>query len=78
MPNLERNPQSPDSVNANQKTFSIRTVLNIYGVFASLGLILSIITVSISLDGNLKLYFSEEHNRVEKNKEFLVFIFVQL
>jgi hypothetical protein len=65
-----------DSYKVNQKTVGMRTVLNLYGIFFSLSLLLSIITIPISLDENLHFYYNEELKMKPKEvKEFLLFIF---
>ncbi|WP_078544646.1 hypothetical protein [Litchfieldia alkalitelluris] len=70
------NPQTSQNVEiVTKKEITIRTVLNIYGVFAVIGLILSIFTAPITLSENMNLYFNEEIMMGEKTiKDFLVFI----
>lgn len=59
------------------KIISIRIVLNIYGVFAMFGLILSIFTQPITSDNNMKLFFDRELMMdSDEIKDFLLFIFV--
>jgi hypothetical protein len=75
---LETNPQTSQNVEiVSKKEVTIRTVLNIYGVFAVLGLILSIVTSPICIDENIQFYFNKELMMGEKKiKEFLLFIFI--
>lgn len=71
---LMENPQLP-SLNSNPKIISMRSVLKIYGVFASHGLILSLFTVPVSLDENLKLYYNRELlMEPKKVMELLIFV----
>ncbi|KQU15287.1 hypothetical protein ASG65_27375 [Bacillus sp. Leaf13] len=59
-----------------QKEITIRTVLNIYGVFAVLVLILSIFTTPISINENMQFFYNEDlMMEAKKIKEFLFFIF---
>jgi hypothetical protein len=73
---LETNPQTSGNVEiVSKKEVTIRIVLNFYGVFAILGLILSIVTIPVSLDENYQFYFNKELMMGEKKiKEFLLFI----
>jgi hypothetical protein len=73
---LETNPQTSGNVEiVSKKEVTIRTVLNFYGVFAVLGLILSIVTTPVSLDENYQFYFNKELMMGKKKiKEFLLFI----
>ncbi|KOR80588.1 hypothetical protein AM232_20605 [Bacillus sp. FJAT-21352] len=65
---METNPQT--------KEITIRTVLNIYGVFTVLALILSIFTTPISINENMQLFYDEDLIMAAKKiKEFLLFIF---
>ena len=58
------------------REITIRTVLNQYGGFAVLGLILSIFTTPISLNENMRLFYNEDlMMEAKKIKEFLFFIF---
>lgn len=55
----------------------MRMFLNIYGVFAALGLILSIITHPITSDNNMQLFFDRElMMESDEIKDFLLFIVV--
>lgn len=59
------------------KIINTRIVLNIYGVFAIFGLILSIFTHPITSDNNMKLFFDRELMMdSDEIKDFLLFIFV--
>jgi hypothetical protein len=59
-----------------KKEITSRTVLNIYGVFAVLALILSIFTTPISINENMQLFYNEDLKvEAKKVKEFLFFIF---
>ena len=59
-----------------KKNITIRTVLNIYGVFAVVGLILSIYTIPVSINNNMQFFYNEELLMDQKKiKEFLIFIF---
>lgn len=74
-------------INSNVKTggfmkkykpiINTRIVLNIYGVFATLGLILSIFTHPITSDNNMKLFFDRELMMdSDEIKDFLLFVVV--
>ncbi|ECO1677991.1 hypothetical protein [Peribacillus frigoritolerans] len=55
---------------------TIRTVLNIYGIFTVLALILSIFTTPISINDNMQLFYDEDlMMEAKKIKEFLFFVF---
>jgi hypothetical protein len=73
---LETNPQtSPNVKIVSNQAVTIRTTLNLYGVFAVIGLLLSIVTIPISIDENIRFYFNKELMMGEKKvKEFLLFI----
>lgn len=72
---LEINQQTSENA-VTKKEITIRTVLNIYGGFAVLGLILSIFTTPISLNENMRLFYNEDLMMESKKiKEFLFFIF---
>ncbi|UGB28734.1 hypothetical protein [Metabacillus sp. B2-18] len=59
-----------------KKKFSTRRVLNIYGLFTVIALILSIFTIPISINEKLQLYYNKELIlETYKVKEFLQFIF---
>ena len=59
-----------------KKNITIRTVLNIYGIFAVAGLILSIYTIPVSINNNMQFFYNEELLMDQKKiKEFLIFIF---
>ncbi|MCM3034277.1 hypothetical protein [Niallia sp. MER 6] len=59
-----------------KKNITIRTVLNIYGIFAVVGLILSIYTIPVSINNNMQFFYNEELLMDQKKiKEFLIFIF---
>jgi hypothetical protein len=75
---LETNPQTSQNVEiVSYQAVTIRTVLNIYGVFAVIGLILSIVTTPIYIDENFQFYFNKELMMGDKKiKEFLLFIFI--
>ncbi|KSU86666.1 hypothetical protein A2U94_14830 [Bacillus sp. VT 712] len=59
-----------------KKKLTIRSVLNLYGIFAIAGMLLSIFTTLVSLNENMELYLkTEEMLKGKKLKEFLAFIF---
>ncbi|MFJ7932582.1 hypothetical protein [Peribacillus sp. NPDC096448] len=59
-----------------KKEITLRTVLNIYGVFTVLALILSIFKPPISINENMQLFYNEDLKmEAKKVKEFLFFIF---
>ncbi|MFL0366232.1 hypothetical protein ACH0BF_24960 [Pseudobacillus sp. 179-B 2D1 NHS] len=59
-----------------KKEITTRRVLNIYGVFSVIALIISIFTVPISINENMQLFYNEDLMMKEnKVKEFLFFIF---
>ncbi|MGM0878211.1 MAG: hypothetical protein ACQEWV_26750 [Bacillota bacterium] len=71
---MEVNPQTSHNIEiVTKKEFSIRKVLNIYGAFTFLGLILSIFTVPISINGDMEFFRNEMEPK--KIKEFLLFTF---
>jgi hypothetical protein len=74
---LEINPQTSRSTEiVTNKEISIRKVLNIYGVFTVLALILSIFTTSISINENMQFLYNEDLIMgAKKIKEFLLSIF---
>jgi hypothetical protein len=74
---LEIDQQTSENVEiVTKKEITIRTVLNIYGVFAVLALILSIFTTPISINENMQLFYNEDlMMEAKKIKEFLFFIF---
>ena len=70
--NLDVNPQSSHNIEiVTKKKISIRTVLNIYGAFTFIGLILSIFTVPITINGDMEFFRNEMEPK--KIKEFLFF-----
>jgi hypothetical protein len=75
---LETNPQtSPNVKIVSNQAVTIRTMLNLYGVFAVIGLLLSIVTTPLSIDESFQLYFNKELMMGDKKiKEFLLFIFI--
>ena len=75
---METNVQTSQNIEiVTKKEITIRKVLNIYGVFAVIGLLLSIFTNPISLNENMQVYFNEEiMMEPKKVKEFLLFIFL--
>jgi hypothetical protein len=65
--------QTIEVVTTNKMT--VRTVLNVYGVFTVLGLIVTIFTTPISISESMVFYFNEELLlEGKKLKEFLFFI----
>jgi len=74
---LEINEQTSGNVEiVTKKEITIRTVLNIYGFFAVLALILSIFTSPISINENMQLFYNKDlMMEAKKIKEFLFFIF---
>ena len=74
---LDINPQTPRNVEiVTKKAVTIRSVLNIYGVFAVLALISSIFTTPISINENMQLFYNGDlMMEAEKIKEFIFFIF---
>lgn len=69
------NSQPPLKAEAIKKEVTLRTVLNIYGVLASIGLILSIFTHPISINANMQFVYYDRMD-LTTIKEFLIFIFV--
>jgi hypothetical protein len=58
------------------REITVRTVLNVYGVFTVLGLIVTIFTTPISINESMEFYFNEDLMlEGKKIKEFLFFIF---
>lgn len=74
---LNVNPQNSKEVELYKKrNITIRTVLNIYGVFAIVGLILSIFTIPVSVSEDMQFFYNQELLMGQKKiKEFLLFIF---
>lgn len=74
---METNPQTSRKIEiVAKKGITLRTVINIYGVFAVLTLILSIFTTPISINENMQFYYNEDLMMADKKiKEFLLFIF---
>ena len=74
---LEINPQTSRNVEiVTKKEITIRTVLNIYGVFTVIALILSIFTTPVSINENMQFFYNEDLMMgAKKIKEFLLFIF---
>ncbi|WP_226665271.1 hypothetical protein [Metabacillus litoralis] len=69
------NPQSTRNIEiVSRKKISVKTVLTIYGIFTFLGLLLSIYTVPLSINGDMVFFRSEMEK--EKQQEFLLFIFL--
>lgn len=59
-----------------KKSITIRTVLHLYGIFAVVGLILSIYTIPVSMNNNMQFFYNEEFlMEPKKIKKFLIFIF---
>ncbi|MGM0877810.1 MAG: hypothetical protein ACQEWV_24500 [Bacillota bacterium] len=72
---MEVNPQTSHNIEiVTKKKISIRTVLNIYGAFTFLGLILSIFTVPITINGDMEFFRNEM--KPKEIKELLLFTFV--
>ncbi|MBD8067816.1 hypothetical protein [Bacillus sp. PS06] len=58
-----------------KKEITIRSVLNLFGIFAVLVLVLSIFTIPISINSAGNLHYNEEIQMESKKiKEFLFFI----
>jgi hypothetical protein len=74
---LEFNPQTSQNIEiVTKKEMTLRKVLNIYGVFTVLALILSIFSSCISINENMNFFYNEELMLgAKKIKEFLLFIF---
>ncbi|MFC4323100.1 hypothetical protein [Litchfieldia salsa] len=74
---MEANTQTSRNIEIVQKKdLTIRTVLNIYGVFAVIVLILSIFTTNIFINENMVFVYNENLMMGKKKiKEFLSFIF---
>ena len=74
---METNLQTSRNIEiVTKKEITLRSVLNIYGVFTVLALILSIFTTPISINGNMQFFYNEDLMMGEKKiKEFLLFIF---
>lgn len=67
---------SHNSKVVSKKKITIRKVLNIYGIFTVIALILSIFTIPISINENMHFFYSEDLIMEAKEiKEFLLFIF---
>lgn len=59
-----------------KKKFTVTTFLIIYGALSALSLVLSIFTVPISIDENLKFIYDEKLMlKPNEIKEYLLFIF---
>ncbi|MCM3217719.1 hypothetical protein M3612_24935 [Niallia taxi] len=59
-----------------KRKITIRTVLNIYGIFAVVGLIISIFTIPVSVNEDMQLFYNKELLMGKRKiKEFLLFIF---
>ncbi|MDQ0271704.1 hypothetical protein [Cytobacillus purgationiresistens] len=73
---MEVNPQTSHKIKiVTKKETKTRTFLNIYGVFACIGLVLSIFTVPISISENMEFIRDEELlMETNKIKGFLTFI----
>ena len=74
---MEINPQTSRNIEiVTKKEITIRKVLNIYGVFTVLALILSIFTNAISINENMQINYNENLIMgAKKIKDFLLFIF---
>jgi hypothetical protein len=74
---LELNPQTSRNIDlVKKKKNAIRKVLNIYGVFTVLALILSIFTTPISINEDMQFFYNKDLiMEAKKIKEFLLFIF---
>ncbi|MGM0878247.1 MAG: hypothetical protein ACQEWV_26955 [Bacillota bacterium] len=58
---METNIQTSKSVEpVIKKEVSLRTVLNVLGIFIFVGLILTIVTVPVSLNEKMEFYINEE------------------
>ncbi len=72
---METNPQTSQNIEIEKKRITIRTVLNIYGIFTSFALIVSIFTNPISMNENMEFIYLEELMMEKKKiKEFILFI----
>ncbi|MBE4910053.1 hypothetical protein IMZ08_18605 [Bacillus luteolus] len=74
---METNPQTSRNIEiVTKKEITIRKVLNIYGVFAALTLILSTFTTAISINENMQFFYNEDLIMGKKKiNEYLLFIF---
>ncbi|MDF0728409.1 hypothetical protein PY093_17355 [Cytobacillus sp. S13-E01] len=74
---MEINPQTSRNIEiVTKKEITIKKVLNIYGVFTVLALILSVFTTPISINENMQFFYNEDLIMgAKKLKEFLIFIF---
>lgn len=67
--NLDLNPQSTHTVNiVTKKKFSIRKVLNLYGIFTFAGLIVSIFTIPLTF--NVEIGFSRYEMELKDIRDF--------
>uniref|UniRef100_UPI003F492582 hypothetical protein n=1 Tax=Niallia taxi TaxID=2499688 RepID=UPI003F492582 len=73
---LNENTQTSQKVELyNKRIITIRTVLNIYGVFAFIGLILSVFTIPVSVSEDMQFFYNKKLLMGQmKIKEFLLFI----
>ncbi|MBM7602974.1 hypothetical protein JOC75_000944 [Metabacillus crassostreae] len=71
---MDLNPQSTHTVNiVTKKKFTIRKVLNLYGIFTFVGLIVSIFTIPLTF--NVEMGFSRYEMELKDIKKFITFIF---
>ncbi|TXC86018.1 hypothetical protein FS935_18370 [Metabacillus litoralis] len=71
---MELKPHSSHSINiVTKKKFRIKSVLNLYGIFIFLGLIVSIFTVPLTINEELEL--TRNKMEITKIKKYLSFIF---
>jgi hypothetical protein len=74
---LETNTQTSQSIEiVTKKEITIRTVLNIYGIFTVCALLLSSWTTPISINEDMQLFYNEDiKNKLEEHRmEFFLFI----
>lgn len=74
---MEINPQTSQKIKIVSKyKFDIRFVLNLYGIFTVIALLLSIFTVQVSVNENMELFIDRNlMMEPKKIKEFVLFIF---
>jgi hypothetical protein len=74
---MQIQPQTSKNIEiVTKKKFSTKRVLNIYGLFTVIALILSIFTIPISINEKFQLYYNKELIlETYKVKEFLQFTF---